>query len=110
MKTLRRLVPVSVVTAFAALCVWGLVTVAQTTAIVAPGSVAGRVASAAVAGTPVADSGAPMQRCPRTGCAATSCHGAVGAPPPRVSGQPGVAGGAQPTAMLREVEFEFDDD
>jgi hypothetical protein len=106
MKTLRRLVPVSVMTAFAALCVWGLVTVAQTTVVVAPTSAVGRLAAAATgSAVPVS---ATAQQCPRTGCTASSCHGAVGAPPPRVADR-GASGTTPVRAGLHEVEFEIDD-
>jgi|GEM_PF-1747759 len=77
-KTLRRTVSVLIAIAVTTLGVYGIV----------------RVAGAVFPSTAtIASASAQVQVCPATGCTATSCHGATGAPPPpSQSGSTGQSG------------------
>jgi len=66
-KTLRRTVSVLIAVTVTTLGVYGA---ARVGAVIFPGSSA------------IASAGNQVQVCPATGCKATSCHGATGAPPP----------------------------
>jgi CHRD domain len=106
-KTLRRSISVFIAVTITTLCIYGIVrvsgvvfpgytaTASVTTLASSPGAPPPSRRSAATGqGSATSSQGGgsgstTLYVCPRTGCTATSCHGATGAPPPSGGGQGG---------------------